>query len=128
MNDASAFRAGVVWKLTHPDARLDHLGMLPLWFNTTDDRPAQEQANAGYLNTAGCGYHPQAGFTLKQDEKGHYALQYGSGQPDEDGDPADPPLAEIARAELREELIVLFEAEYVAIIQKDQSFVAARCD
>ena len=128
MNDASAFRAGVIWKLTHPDARLDHLGMLPLWFNAGDERPAQEQANAGYLNTAGCGFHPQTGFTLKQDEKGHYALKYGDpAVSDEDGE-ADPPLHEIARAELRDELIVLFEAEYVAIIQKDQSFVAARCD
>lgn len=127
MNDASAFRAGVLWKLTHPLATIDHLGMLPLWFNAGDDRPAQEQANAGYMETASCGYHPQTGFTLKQDEKGNYALQYGSGEPDEDGE-ADPPLHEIARAELRDELIVLFEAEYVGIIQKDQSFVAARCD
>lgn len=128
MNDASAFRAGVVWKLTHPDARIDHLGMLPLWFNAGDERPAQEQANAGYLNTAGCGFNPQAGFTLKQDEKGHYSLQYGDPDTTMDDEEADPPLGEIARAELREELIVLFEAEYVAIIQKDQSFVAARCD
>jgi hypothetical protein len=128
MNDATAFRAGVVWKLTHPLATIDHLGMLPLWFNAADERPALEQADSGYKNTAGCGYHPQAGFTLKQNEKGSYALQYGSGEPDEDGDPADPPLEELARAELREELIVLFDAEYVAIIQKDQTFVAARCD
>lgn len=128
MNDAQPFLAGVVWTLTHPLATPEHLGMLPLWFNLGDERPAQEQANSGYEKTAGCGYHPQSGFTLKKDEKGNYAIQYGSGEPDEDGDDADPPLQEIARAELRDELIVLFDAEYVGIIQKDDSFVVARCD
>ena len=128
MNNASAFSTGIFWELTHPDTRPHHLGMLPGWFNPNDERPAREQANAGYLNTAGCTYNPQAGFTLQKNEKGHYAIQYGTGEPDEDGDPADPPLQELARAELRDELIVLFECEYVGIIQKDQSFVVARCD
>jgi hypothetical protein len=119
---------GIAWQMTNANAMVDHLGMLPLWFNIADDRPAQEQADSGYKNTAGCGYHPQTGFTLQRLADGRYAIQYGSGEPDEDGDEADPPLEELIRAELRDEIIVLFDCEYVGIIQKDDSFVVARCD
>lgn len=119
---------GIIWELTHPNATIDHLGMLPVWFNLSDERPALEQADSGYNQTAGVGFHPQKGFTLKKDaETELFSLQYGEPS-DDDDDEADPPLEEIARAKLRDETIVLFDAEYVGIIQEDLSFVAARCD
>jgi len=42
--------------------------------------------------------------------------------------PGDPPFKPLAQAKLRDELIVLYEADFVAVIQPDRSFEVARMD
>lgn len=127
MNDFAIAQAitlnGLDWELRHPNATIDHLGMLPVWFNAADERDAFTQADTGYLNTAGCNYRPMPGFKLGKNGE-NFTLIYG----DPDEEDADPPMEEIARMKLRTQTVVLFEAEWVAIVQPDETFVVARCD
>lgn len=114
---------GLVWELRHPNATPEHLGMLPMWFSAADQRDAFTQADTGYLNTAGCNYRPQPGFKLGKNGE-NYTLIYGN--PEEED--ADPPMEELARMKLVNQTIVVFDCEWVAIIQPDETFVVARCD
>lgn len=99
---------------TNPDAA----GFLPMFFNPHDPRPAKEQAHTAYAH--GGGWRPFEGFDLKQPAHfgGGYFLIY----------PGDPPMYERSRGRLRDELIVLFESDWVAIIQPDGSYEIARMD
>lgn len=81
-----------------------------------DDRPAAVQFNERYAH--GGGWRPLDKAKAKKQPDGYYRMLY-------EGDPA---LAEIARAQLRDELIILFEAEFVGIIQPDGSSEIARMD
>jgi hypothetical protein len=105
--------AGMIWTLQDgvtPEA----LGFLVTFWNVHDQRSAQEQADANY----GMGSFDVGKSTLHGSRETTYELHY----------PEDPPLLEMARTELRDELIVLFEAEFVAIIQPDDSFVRCHMD
>lgn len=94
-----------------------YCGMLPEFFSEHDPRPAHEQLDENYAH--GGGFNPFHGYTLHDVDKwGGSYLQY----------PADPPMREIARAKLRDEIIILFQGEWVAIVQPDGKFVVTRCD
>lgn len=95
----------------HPQATHDHIGDIPLWLNETDPRSAKEQLNAGYRH--GGGWNPMRGLTMKGT-----TLWY----------PGDPPFKAIARMNLREEMILVYEHSIFAIVQRDGSFEAARMD
>ena len=91
------------------------LGILPQFFDEADPRPARDQIHDRYAH--GGGWHPFEGFQLKKGENGYY-LAY----------PDDPPMREIARAKLRDEWVVLFEYDWVAIIQEDGTYEVASVD
>lgn len=99
-----------VWFLLgHDDA--DVLGFLPDMLDSFDPRPAREQFDehyhGGYWNTpAEC----------RIDREG--VMYY----------PGDHPQRPLAGTRLREELILLYPAEFVAIVQPDGSFVIQRMD
>jgi hypothetical protein len=86
-------------------------GYLPYMFSADDPRPAREQINQRYAH--GGGWEPQDGFDLDVDT---LVARY----------PGDPPFHAIAFAMLQREMIVLFEHEYLAIVQPDGSFEMAR--
>lgn len=86
-------------------------GYLPYILSADDPRPARDQINTNYAH--GGGWHPQDGFDLDADT---LVARY----------PGDPPFRAIAFAMLQHEKIVLFEHEYLAIIQPDGSFEMAR--
>jgi hypothetical protein len=98
-------------------------GMLPEFLSDFDPRPAKEQFNENYAH--GGGWHP---FTDKWKidkpfEIGKAKLKY----------PGDPPLKELSRTVLhgqfpQAEMIILFESEMVAIVQKDGTFEVSRMD
>lgn len=90
----------------------DHLGLIPLWLNEDDSRPAKEQLDSAYGH--GGGWWPFNGFTLTSDN----SLTY----------PGDPPLRPIAWTKLRDETIVMYRHAWVAIIQPDRSFEVCRMD
>lgn len=102
----------VQWELLHPAVTSAHLGILPTMLNDRDPSPARDQLDRGYRH--GGGWDPFKGHTLNPDN----TLSY----------PGDPPTRPIAQARLRDELIVLYEHEWVAIIQKDRSFEVCRMD
>lgn len=98
----------------HPlpiDPDTSSTGFLPFLFSADDPRPAREQAEANYAH--GGGWNPIHGFT-----EAEMTLYY----------PNDPPLRPMAKAQLSEEWIVLYQHGIVAIYQADGSFEVARMD
>jgi len=102
----------MVWVMLHPGMGPEHLGLLPGMLSEHDPRSAKEQLHAGYPH--GGGWQPFEGFKLAANNELHY--------------PGDPPTLPLAMTELREELIVLYEHDWVAIIQPDRSFEVCRMD
>jgi hypothetical protein len=106
-------RGAMTWIGLHPDFTPDDLGFLPGFLSIDDPRPAKEQIDANYRH--GGGWNAQPGFTLHEDGSLHY--------------PGDPPLKPLAMTQLREELIMFYPHDYVAIVQLvGRSFEAARID
>lgn len=87
------------------------LGLLPSFFREDDPRPAREQINERYIS----GWHPMPGCGLRD---GTRYMVY----------PGDPPAHFRAVTMLREEQIVLYEHDWLAIVQRDGSFEIARID
>jgi hypothetical protein len=92
----------------------ERLGLIPLWINPNDLRPAAQQLDEGYQH--GGGWDPFKGFTLDE----HYQLNYFG----------DPPVKPIAYTKLvsTRELVVIYEHAWVAVIQPDRSFEVCRMD
>lgn len=88
------------------------LGFLPDMLREDDPRPAREQLDSGYRH--GGGWDPFKGHELLANN----AICY----------PGDPPLYPVAETKLRDELILLYEHDWVAIIQPDRSFEICRMD
>lgn len=99
------------WYLIRRGMTAAHLGYLIEWLDPADPRPAREQINSGYLYG---GWQPFEGHVLADDN----TLRFSG----------DPPMRPLAEARLREELIVLYPHDWVAIIQPDRSFEVARID
>lgn len=98
-------------------------GMIPAFLNVDDARPAKEQIAAEYI--AGWQHFDYFSHISGVDTPGHAKLHAKAG---EDGEPLDPPMPEISRAKLRDETLILFECEWLAIVQPDGSFEVQRCD
>lgn len=94
------------------------VGLIPDFFSELDPRPAREQAADNYAH--GGGWRPMKGWVLTWSRgdigkaKAHY--------------PGDPPMREISRGMLRDEMIIVFECSWVAIIQPSGSFEISRMD
>lgn len=102
----------VAVKFLHPRATYDHVGGIPDMISQNNPSKAKDQLNAGYGH--GGGWRPFDGFRLQPDNSIKYP-----------GDPALQPLAEM---KLRDELILVYEHAWVAIIQPDRSFEICRMD
>ena len=89
------------------------LGLLPHFLREDDPRPARDQINERYVS----GWNPMKGFTvdLSNDD---VRLTY----------PGDPPFRPYAFTILRDEMIFLFESDWLLIVQPDKSFEVARVD
>lgn len=99
-----------------PFTNPQYTGFLPQFLSELDPRGAVEQIDAHYQH--GGGWHDFEGFALTGNSEQGYALEY----------PEDPPMLELSRAQLRDETIVLFQYEWVAVIQSDGAFRVARID
>jgi hypothetical protein len=96
-----------------PRAQPEHVGMIPDFLSLLDPRKAAEQFNERYAH--GGGWHHQPGYDMDP-EWG--VLKY----------PGDPPFSPLAAIPFREELILIYEAGIVAIVQPDKSFEVCRMD
>ncbi len=90
----------------------DSVGLIPMWLDADDKRPAREQLNEHYAH--GGGWQPFEGFVLRKDG----GIKYP-------GDPTHKPRAAMM---LREELILVYDHGWVLIRQKDGSFEICRMD
>lgn len=102
----------VAVRALHPFVTMDHIGAIPYWLDEHDLRPASEQLHSAYGH--GGGWSPFNGFRLADDN----SLTY----------PGDPALRPIAEMHLRDELVLMYEHSWVAIIQPDRSFEVCRMD
>jgi hypothetical protein len=100
----------MIWELLHPAVTPEHLGALPTMLSEFNTAPAKQQLDHGYAFAGG--WQPFKGFVLNKDN----SLSY----------PGDPPLRPIASAQLRDELVLLYDGNWVAIIQPDRSFEVTR--
>lgn len=101
-----------MFTLLDPRMTQEHLGLLPYIFRSSDPRPAREQANDRYSH--GGGWSPLSGWTIDE----AFRITY----------PGDSPLLPLARAQLRDETIILYRHSWVAIIQANGSFEVSRMD
>ena len=95
------------------------LGYIPVFFSENDPRPASEQLDEAYAH--GGGFKPFNGFNLVDfhtDAPLLCRIEYP-------GDPAHPALA---YAKLRDETLVYFQYDWLAIVQPDHSFQISRID
>lgn len=93
---------------------IEHVGMIPTFLNILDRRPAVDQINEGYAH--GGGWRPLSGY--KMDFK-NFSLTFA-------GDTRKSPIAIIP---LNDELVLVYEYGYVAIIDAITKTVAvARLD
>lgn len=100
------------FELIHPLARLEMLGWIPEFLDERNPASAREQIDKNYRH--GGGWRPFKGHKMLP----NLDLAY----------PGDPPTRALAKAQLRDELIVVYEHAWVAIIQPDKSFEIARID
>jgi hypothetical protein len=97
--------------MLHPKATPAHLGFIPSFLFENDPRPAKQQFNERYVS----GWRP-APPNCKLDARNR--LLY----------PGDPPLKPYAIIEFRDETILIYEGDWVCILQPDGSFEACRMD
>ena len=95
---------------------IERAGLLPMMVSEISEADAVTQLNNGYAH--GGGWNDFNGFTLEKAPSGEYSLAY----------PGDPAMLQVASAKLRDELIVLFAYDWVAVIQPDGSYRVARMD
>lgn len=105
-------RPDMIWVMLAEGMTTEHLGLLPGMLDPNDPRPAKEQFNENYQH--GGGWHSQPGFKLLDSGWIKY--------------PGDPPFCMVAFTMLRDEIIALYEHDYVAIVQPDGSFEICRMD
>jgi hypothetical protein len=96
----------------------EHLGLIPMFLSRDDSSPARKQFDNNYAH--GGGWRPMTGWTFNSD----LTLQYGAPEKED----ADPPLSPLAKANFKDELILVYPAAWVLIVQRDGSFEVSRMD
>jgi hypothetical protein len=97
-------------RLLSPDVTLEDLGRIYGMLDLTNPAPARDQFNYQH----GGGWRPRDKFTLGDD--------------DSLGCPGDEPLHPLAEITFRDERVLIYESDFVAIIQPDRSFEVCRMD
>lgn len=102
-----------------PD-NFETIGFLSMFLFADDPRPAKEQINERY--SFGGGWYPIPDCTL-----GSQRIMLNASLPVMLY-PGDPPFIPRAWCKLRDEMVVLYNSAFVAIIQPDGSFEVSRLD
>lgn len=102
----------IPFDILDPRATLDELGIIPMFLSPGDRRPAIEQIDAHYGH--GGGWRHVERFEMGES----YSLCY----------PGDEPLQPLFAGRLRDERIFVYHYGFVAVVQPDGSFEAARID
>ena len=91
----------------------EQCGFLPHFFREEDPRSAEEQLDESYAH--GGGYHPLDNFTVFVKEGEPARLVWADPAPDEE-DRTEEHYEEVARAQMRDQTLILFELSFLAII------------
>jgi len=93
------------------------IGLIPEIITDRDPRPVHEQIESGYAH--GGGWRPMPGFRLTcSSVAGKSVLNY----------PVDPALHEISRAQIGEELVMVFDCDFVVVVAANGGFAVTRMD
>jgi hypothetical protein len=87
----------------------DDWGIIPSFLDQDDPRGAKEQFNAQYMG----GWNAFQGFTL---DKNTMRLKY----------PGNPPIKPLSYMFFRHEIIVLYESEWVLVLEPDGTWEVCR--
>ena len=87
------------------------LGICPAFLDEDDPRPAREQFNERYIG----GWNPSWN---KATLDGELVMHY----------PGDPPMTPLAMLGFREEIVLLYDHQFFAIVQPDGSYEISRMD
>lgn len=98
------------WMPKMRTAREEHLGCIPEFLDDADERSATEQLAANYVS----GWTNVKKFKMGPDGELYYP-----------GDPAVWPLWE---SRLRDEMIMVYQHGWVAVVQSDGSYEVSRLD
>jgi hypothetical protein len=101
---------GISWHFVN-GGNLDSIGLIPSFLDINDPRPVRQQFDEQYVG----GWTPFSGHTMNPITLN---LLY----------PEDPPTKPLAIAKLREEVIIVYEHAWVAIVQSDRQFEVCRMD
>lgn len=101
----------MIWHGLQDGVVREHLGFIPTFLSENDPRPAAAQFAEKYIG----GWRPFRGFTMVPET---YALTY----------PSDPDYYPLAKAQLRDETILIYPHEWVAVVQADGTFEVSRMD
>lgn len=102
----------MIWVTRDQHLQPVDLGFLPSFLSDDDPRPAREQLDANYV-------HRSPNWRTEPARIDKDGILYY---------PGDPPLPWIAMTMLRDEMILLYPADFVAIVAPDGSFVFQRMD
>lgn len=96
------------------------LGLLPVFFQENDPRPAHEQLHERYAHGGGFNEFGTGVWELELDRANpiNSMLSY----------PDDPEFPALAFARLRDELILFFMGSWICFVQPDGTFKVARVD
>ncbi len=92
----------------------DSVGLIPMWLDADDKRPAREQLNEHYAH--GGGWQPFEGF--QYDITDGHTLTY----------PGDPPMRPLAAMKFRDEMILWYPHSWIMILQRGGAFEVCRLD
>lgn len=112
MDDMIITSRNVVFKKKHPEADIEHIGLVTMMLDPEDTRSAAKQLNDGYNH--GGGWRPFNGFKMLDNGN----LKY----------PGDPQTQLLWEAKLRDETIRVYEHAWFAVVQPDGSFEVCRMD
>lgn len=103
-----------LWNTENPQ----QLGYLPEIIRADDPRPLREQIADRYAH--GGGYHELSGFGLTDGDtgSGKAKLHY----------PGDPDLNEVGRLQVNDELFIVFDYAFVALVDASGTFTVMRMD
>lgn len=104
----------LVWAERYPGAA----GIVPSFLSLQDSRSAREQINENYAH--GGGWREFVGFVAggEWEDPQNFTLNY----------PNDQPVRAKAYCKFREELVILFDYDWCAIVQRDGTCEVARLD
>jgi hypothetical protein len=100
----------MTWVLLDEQMTPDRLGFLPGFLDEGDPAPAREQFDKKYVG----GWRPFHGHKMDEDLTIHY--------------PPDPPLKPLAYTMFREEMILFYDHDLVAVVQRGGSHEICRMD